>query len=183
MLTPLQKAKLANLFAMYDANHDGVIRREDFVQVFNAMMSSRNWTSDSEQYKKMQPQFMSRWDQMRKFADTNKDDEVTLDEYLAYWDDAGQRGAFEQAARGITELAFQTIDANGDGMISMAELKSFQSTHGLDAGNAGAVYAKMGWPESHMMSKDEHLGLVRDFFESQDPQAAGNLFFGPVNSM
>lgn len=181
MLTDAQRTKIPKLFAMYDANGDGLLKREDMQRAFEGLMQAGGWNADSAEYKLFGDRFMSRWNRMRAVADANRDDIVTLDEYLTYWDKMlGQEGGYEQDVRGIGDIAFIVFDRDQDGFITLDEYRRFYRAVGLDPGYANTVYAKLGWNDERKISKDEYLQLIRDFFFSEDKEAAGNWFFGPV---
>lgn len=182
MLTDAQRTKIPNLFAMYDANGDGLLKREDMQRVFDGLMQARGWNSDSAEYKMFGDRFMSRWMRMRAMSDAKRDDAVTLDEYLSYWDYMfSQDGGYQQDVRGIGDIAFVVFDRDQDGLITLDEYRGFYRAVGLDPEYANNVYAKVGWSDERKISKDEYLQLIRDFFFSENKEAAGNLFFGPVH--
>jgi Ca2+-binding EF-hand superfamily protein len=67
-----------------------------------------------------------------------------------------------------------------DGSISVEEYKTMYKIHGI--GNeslAAKIFAKLDFDGDGKISKNDAMNLVADFYLSDNPQAPGNLFFGP----
>lgn len=180
MLTEFQRRKIARLFAMYDANKDGVIQKQDLHRVFLGLMNARGLTPDSPEFGSFETRWMSRWTKMREAADVNRDNLVTLNEYFDYFDRSlNAEGGYETQVRSIGDLAFMVSDRDGDGVITLDEFRGFYRAIGLDGSFADDLYRRLQLTPDSRMSKDANLELIRQFFTSEDPQAAGNWFMGP----
>src|SRR5687768_5179165 len=88
MLTAVQRHKLPRLFAMYDADHNGVLELADFERLLKAYTGVREWQPGDPNYDTLQSRLMARWKRMLHHADANRDNRITLAEWLTYMDDA-----------------------------------------------------------------------------------------------
>ncbi|MEM8861265.1 MAG: EF-hand domain-containing protein, partial [Chloroflexota bacterium] len=75
---------------------------------------------------------------------------------------------------------FGTFDSNNDGVLSAAEFEDFYVAMGLDVAFAQQIYGRLDLDANSSISLDELWTLVDQFLRSDDPDAPGNQFFGPV---
>jgi juvenile hormone diol kinase len=179
MLTELQKQKLPRLFSMYDGDNNGFIQQDDFERILQQYSQFRNWTPDSPEYKSLQSKLMSRWNSMQKFADTNDDNKISLDEWLAYVDNLiNDKQAYEAEVNGIVSFLFSLFDVDGNDQLDLSEYRQFYRTVGLDENAANEVFKQLNLKDNDYISKEKHLELIDQFFRSEDPEATGNFVFG-----
>jgi juvenile hormone diol kinase len=180
MLTEFQKEKLPRLFAVYDADANGFVEREDFVRLTQSFAQARGWEPGDEEYDALEARLLSRWQSMRQFADADHDDRVSLDEWLAYVDDMlDSEDAYEAEVQKIARSTFGVFDRDGDGKLDLAEYQEGYRSLGLDEALASDVFRRLDLDYDGYISKSEHLTLVDQFFRSQNPHSPGNWVFGP----
>jgi Ca2+-binding EF-hand superfamily protein len=178
MLTDLQTRKLTRMFNTYDADHSGSLEFADFEAQFNNLAQMRGIASDSPEYDQLQSGYRAAWDQIRQFADPDRDERVTLDEWLAYCSEVVQSpDKFEQGMGSIARLNAKLLDHDGDGLISLDELVAFRATLDTDK---EAIFKQFDLDGDGYMSGDELVELFRQFFLSDDPNAPGNIWYGAV---
>ncbi len=181
MLTELQTRKLPNLFAIHDLNRDGVLEQADFHEYTRRIASSRGWTPESPEYQQLLSRFLTFWKGLEAVADASRDQRVTINEWLAYWDRIlTAEGKFDELVEPIAELIFSLLDHNGDGVISADEYALMYSAGGLDPRTAAVAFASLDLDHDGRLTVDEMWTLVRQYFQSNDPSEPGNSFFGPV---
>ncbi|NEQ69347.1 MAG: hypothetical protein F6J86_22905 [Symploca sp. SIO1B1] len=179
MLTELQKQKLPRLFSMYDADNNGFIEQEDFERFLQFYSQVGNWTPDSSEYKSLESKLMSRWNSMQKFADTNSDNKISLDEWLVYIDNLlSDQQAYEAEINGIVSFVFSLFDVDGNDQLDLSEYRQVYRTVDLDENSANEVFKKLNFKDDDYISKEKHLELIDQFFRSNDPEAPGNWVFG-----
>lgn len=115
----------AELLARADANHDGVVSRQEFLAARSARFDTFDRNHDGSLSDADMPRFvhnnadrMQKFHTMRQMADANQDGKVSRDEFVA----AGNR-------------MFGMIDLNHDNSIDSAEIK--KATERLQAMAAG----------------------------------------------
>ena len=180
MLTELQKKKLPNLFKFYDADGNGYIEAADFDAIHATFCQEAGWEKGSPQFEMLKGRLASRWASFQKHADANRDNRISLDEWLAYVDRMLQsEEQFRAEVEGIVALIFQAFDRNQDGRIDRAEYERWHRARRLDANAASALFDAMDLNKDGGISVEENIQLVRQFFKSDNPSDPGNQLFGP----
>ncbi|NEO93010.1 MAG: hypothetical protein F6K56_23390 [Moorea sp. SIO3G5] len=179
MLTEFQKQKLPRLFEMYDADNNGFIEQADFERFLETYSQLRSWEPGSPNYNSFQSKLMSRWDSMQKFADTNRDNRISLEEWLKYIENIlKDQGVYEAEIRGIAGFVFSVFDTNGDDQLDLEEYRQFYRTSGHDENMANEVFKRLNFKDDDSITKEKHIELIDQFFYSEDPEAPGNFIFG-----
>jgi juvenile hormone diol kinase len=180
MLTEFQKEKLPRLFAMYDADANGFIEQEDFARLVQTFAQVRGWQPGTEEYDALETRLLSRWQKMLQFADADRDERVSLAEWLAYVDDMlSSEDAYEVEVQKIASTTFGVFDRDGDGELTIEEYSEGYAAMSLDKTFADDIFRRLDLNADGHISRSEHLTLIAQFFRSQNPQSPGNWVFGP----
>jgi len=180
MLTDLQKRKLTKLFSMYDSDYTGVLVKNDFELMFKKLSTLRNWSKRSPRCIVLENKLMKKWQGLREKADTHQNKEVSIDEWLAYYNEllADAKTSSEMIAE-LIELVFDVFDQDEDGKINQQEWGQL-----LAAFNESPVYARLVFPaldqdQDGWLTKAEIRELFINFCYSEDPNEPANQMFGP----
>ncbi len=179
MLTELQTKKWTRLFQVYDANGNGVVEKSDFEAIFQNLAQMRNLTPGTPQYEEIYAKFMEDWEHLRKDADKNNNGKVELAEWLEHGDHRINSPDMYQTNIDLENQIFELLDLNGNGIISLEEYKTIFRSWRLPEDLAVEIFPKLDLNGDGGITKDEFVELVRQFHASDDPDAPGNLFFGP----
>lgn len=180
MLTELQTKKLTYFFHTFDADKNGFLEKSDFDKIVKGFAEAYNITQGSETYQYISSTYAKRWDDLSKKADTNADNKVSLDEWLSSQDKLLNDSKSDFLWLRIASMFLEIQDVDKDGSISVEEYKTMYKIHGI--GNeslAAEIFAKLDFDGDGKISKNDAMNLVADFYLSDNPQAPGNLFFGP----
>ncbi len=177
MLTDLQKRKLAVLFHANDANRDGFLEQEDFERIADLYAQPRGWQPGSPGYDSLHATFLGIWQGLRESAHPARADRVTLDEMLASFDRLFQSDP--DLVPRLSALAFDTLDADGDGKIFIDEYRQLLATALLDAPVADQTFPRLDLNSDGYLTREELNQLFAEFFLSDDPNAPGNWLWGP----
>ncbi len=174
-MTPFRRRKIARMFDMMDMDGDGRVARSDFTRRVDALAGLRGWDSESPPYQRNLGFAIEEWEGLRESADA--DDNGRYAE--VYLDD---RSAIRAFARGDAQLLFDSMDADGDGKITLDEYRTYLQVCGLDPSMADAFFRHADLNEDGKVTRAEMAHAVEEYLTSEDPQAGGNFLFGPLES-
>ncbi len=181
MLSDLQTKKLTRYFEVYDVDDDGQIDAGDFERVLENVRILHGESDSSPTYVDLRVAYMGRWDKLQASADIDRDGGVDVDEWLAYWQQAlDDDTRYEAEVSSITNTLFTVFDTDEDGEIGPDEFCDFYGVYGLSAALARSVFTELDANSDGVISRDELLEISREFYRGNDPEAPGNILFGPV---
>ena len=88
---------------------------------------------------------------------------------------------FDTTVEAMSEFFYQLLDGDGDGVVSGQDYFEFCLAHGVSEEDAKEPTSR-GWTQipTANSAKEEVLALVKEFYQSEDPNAPGNWFFGSL---
>ncbi|XP_022116055.1 sarcoplasmic calcium-binding proteins I, III, and IV [Pieris rapae] len=182
MVSDFRKKKLLHVFtSFFDRNGSGSIDKKDFELAVENISKLRGWAPGDAKYKETQSSLMKIWDALQGRADSDKDGEISVDEWVSMWDEYAKNpsGSFEWQNL-YCKFIFNLEDASGDGAIDGEEFSSVYASFGLSKDDALAAFRKMSQGKANV-SWSEFQDLWKAYFTSEDPNAAGNFIFGKTS--
>lgn len=179
MLSDLQKKKISRLFQVFDANGDGYVEAADAERVAKRIAEIRGWSEDSEEYRKVRALYGEGIQALEsQFDDQGR---VDLDGYLGFHDNIlNIPGAYHQVVGQLADFVFNVLDGDGDGQISLPEVKEFYRAYSIDEELAPVAFDKLDVDGDGYLSESEIRDAVSQFYFSSDPDARGNWLLGPL---
>jgi juvenile hormone diol kinase len=179
MLTDLQQRKLAHTFKLWDANRDGVVEQADYQLLIDRVAAVRGWAPGSAGYQGLQQMYLGSWEAIRAYADTNRDNQVSLAEWMACFADwLKDPAAFRQMITPMSDAVFGLLDQDGDGTITRDEWDLHARLYNAVPDSTGAIFSRLDADGDGRIPKDEFIAVSLDFFLTDDPQAPANWMFG-----
>jgi len=180
-LSAFQKRKLARMFEVLDADGDGFVARSDYTRRVDAVARREGWAEDAPERARNERFALQSWEALAESADQDEDGRVGRDEFMR-WADIflDDREAVRAYARGDIQLLFDAMDTDGDGRISQDEYRRYLEICGADTSAAGTYFAYADLDENGRIGRDEMSHAFEEFLLSENPQAAGNFLFGPL---
>jgi Ca2+-binding EF-hand superfamily protein len=169
---PVWKQKIRTLQARLDLNGDGIMNKEDFVEIVQRFETVAQATA--RQVEKLQ-------DVLTKFWNANMAEKaaaeggITADAYVAMLEAMGKKAISKTANEGYTPL-FDAIDANNDGHISLEEYTIYYKILDLSPSYAEESFNVIDSDHDGFISRAEFMLAADDFFTSEN----GSNFFGPA---
>jgi len=175
MVSDLRKNKLNYVFdTFFDINKDGSIEQNDFELAIENIAKLRGYKAGGPRYKDTSDSFLSIWEKLRAKADTNKDNAVSRDEWIALWTDPLN----EEWKKLYMEFMFRLQDENADGSIDGEEFVQVCSTFGVPVDEAKKAFDTISASGKTVVDITVYTKLWSDFFSSDDAAALGNSIFG-----
>ncbi len=184
MLTELQRRKLMKLFSMYDACNFGVLKISDFEQLAQRLAALRGWKVGSSAYEEISGKYLFRWNQMRakikEKVNHRMDSRVTLEEWLAYHDLILSDPSYREQVAALAEAIFNVVDVDESNHLDKEEWANLFRVYNIPIIYVEDTFTKIDLNGDGVLSKDEVLSLIQDFYYSDDPNTVGNYMFGPI---
>lgn len=181
MLTELQKEKMTHYFNILDFDNNGVIEKDDFQAIGENLNILWGYKEGSEKYSKTMNKFGRSWDSFRERVDYDELSTATLSEWLEFADEHlihGDEQFFDEYIRDITRDIFNNFDNNGDGFISLDEYIDLFMAYRIEIRYSAKSYTRLDLNSDDLLSRDEMITAVDEFFRSEDKDAPGNWLFG-----
>lgn len=184
MLPELQKRKLMKLFSMYDACNLGVLKIADFERLARQLAELQDWEPGTADYERITSQYLFRWNRMRaeikETLNVRNDGRVNLDEWLTYYDIVLSDRSHEEELLSLAEVVFNVLDVDESGHLDKNEWTALFRAYKIPVVYIDETFACIDLDGDGVLSKEEVLSMLREFYYSDDPNATGNYMFGPI---
>lgn len=179
-MTELQKAKQVHYFNVLDYNGDGVLEKQDFLDIADRLANMRGYEQGSAQHTAVRQEILRIWTNARALSGKENKRQITLDDWLAHEEKVIHSDVLVRSyVQGIAQAIFDILDADNDHQISQDEyLKFFRAFRG-NSEEGKIAFQKLDVEENGFLTRKEFLNVVTQFHLSDDPQARGNWLFGP----
>lgn len=181
MLSELQQRKFTRLFRLYDLDKDGVLRQADFEQfaVNIARAGSPNAPADCQQ--QLRAMYAQQWRQVQQFADVNRDEMVSLAEWLQHHDAlVSAPGLADELPKGLLNgfyALWDVIDPGAGRVTTAHRYQMFFAGFNEDPASAAAVFKRLDLDGDGVLDEAEVTRRMVEYF-GDDPHAAGNWLVG-----
>ncbi|KAL0822098.1 hypothetical protein ABMA28_005462 [Loxostege sticticalis] len=181
MVSDFRKKKYVHVFTtFFDTNKSGTIDKKDFDLSKEQIAKLRGWKAGEPTYKILEDTLSQLWEGLQG-ADANKDGEVSVDEWVAVWDNYAKNPSAAAEWQSLyARFVFQLEDGSNDGSIDSEEFSSVYAAFGYDKAEAVEAFkklaggkAKVTWPEFEQ--------LFKEYFSTDDVNAPGNFLFGKTS--
>jgi juvenile hormone diol kinase len=182
MLTDLQTAKLTRYFHLYDVDDDGRIARPDFERVVENVRHLHGAREESIAHRGLREGYLGRWRALAASADVDQDGGVDLSEWLTYWDEVlADETRYWAEVASVASLLFEAFDTDEDGVLGADEFVNFYAVYGLKSAMARQVFLDLDADGDGQVTLEELVDMAHEFYRGDDPDAAGNRLFGPLD--
>lgn len=177
MASVFQQLKIRNMFAAFDADGDGHLRKDDFEALVDRWSRLPGVERGTELRARVETVLMGWWHGLLEVADADNDGRVSRDELLTLVD---RLPGMREAVTATADTIFDAVDGNGDGRISRAEHRRLVATwHGQDV-ETDEVFDILDLDGDGHLSRPEFAVLWCQFWISDDPSEPGNLLCGKI---
>ena len=182
MLSDLQERKATHYFNLIDEDGNGIVEVSDFALRAQRLVEARGITQEKKK-EALRDLVMRWWDHVSTIADFDGDARVPLPEWKAYWRSI-QRGVekdddtlhtLHRAARGT----LRAVDCTGTGRITEDEYADWLSAWG--ASGSDVAFRTLDRGDKGFLTEQDLIVAVQEFYLSADPEAPGNVLYGPIS--
>lgn len=181
MLTTFQQKKITKLFKFWDANGNGVLDQQDYEGVAERLSAERGWAPGTDKYNFLRQRLIEDWNEAKKFADTNNDDKISLEEWLVFCETfMNDKEMYKITVTNVADAIIDGVDIDENGLIEQNEWELLFKIYGKQKDEATYAYGVMSENGTVDIDKAKVLSLLDDFFYSNDEAAKGNYMFGKL---
>ncbi|CAH2229993.1 jg20205 [Pararge aegeria aegeria] len=164
--------------SFFDTNSSGSIDKSDFEVAIKNIAKLRGRKPDDDKYKETESKLMKIWSSLENAADSNKDGQISIEEWLAMWEKFAENPAapFEWQTL-YCKFIFELEDASSDGVIDSEEFSTVHECFGLLKEDSEAAF-KFMTRGKQSITWEEFQELWTQYFTSESPMDPGNFIFG-----
>ncbi len=181
MLSEIQKRKIHHFFDVLDIDRNGYLQPEDFVNVGKRIIEKTGIDSDSRGAKLILIKSHRLFVQLLTDAN-NPELSLTLYDWIEFFREqlfeGGNQGVLEYYIHRTSRHIFDLFDMNRDNFISKEEYAHMLTIYNIPQEHAEQSFAELDSNHDQLISADEMVNGLRNFFKSNDLNAPGSLIFG-----
>jgi Ca2+-binding EF-hand superfamily protein len=182
MLSDFQRAKLERRFELLDMDGDGYITANDYDVAAANVCSAFDFAKDSPQYEKVHVIYLRLWVALSRRMDEQQTGRISREQFIASCARViveAEEG-YDRIIGPIALTIFDLIDADESGTLDIEELSTWFNAYGVCADDAQRAFKAVDRNGDGLLDANEVQKAIREFYTSDDPQAPGNLIFGPL---
>ncbi|GMU51468.1 MAG: hypothetical protein AMXMBFR33_06140 [Candidatus Xenobia bacterium] len=175
MLTRFQRTKVVQLFRLLDLTRDGHIEYADFVVHAENVRQLAGWSEDHGHAHRLLTSRRALWRKMHDAMDTNRDGEISLDEWLAFFSMLNlqaKSGPLPMWMEEMARLFFHTLDLDDDQRISEDEYAFYLKSIGAET--AQDLFRSALREGRKALTLEDFQRVVASWLLNQDPNAPVN---------
>ena len=166
------KKKLRQYAKVRDTDKDGFVTRHDY----DLVLKRSKELGAPDQHLKLAETFFGMICDAVGLTDHTK--ALTYEQYADIYVTQVEKIVKDGIA--YVESAFDLIDLDGDGKISIAEWETFMKTCGFDTEQARATFDAMDTNGDDAVERDELVQYLYEFFITADDKMNSSILFGPI---
>ncbi len=182
MLKPAQEKKLTHYFNILDHNKNGELQEDDFVGIGEDICINLNVSPNSEEYSSIVNRSRGLYFRLLKDIGKKAGESIILNDWLTWFDreiiTAKNVELLKTYILMTVKYVFDLYDQNDDGLLTIEEYADMFTIYGIDIKFSAKSFTRLDRNHDEVISKDELLNAVKEFFVSSDPEAGGNWIFG-----
>ncbi|NGN63539.1 calcium-binding protein [Streptomyces sp. A7024] len=184
-ISPFLRRKLARRFQTYDTDRDGYVDRTDFQSACDRLGTAFGLGPDSAELKHLRELSDGLWQHLARAADTNADGRIDLGEYQAAFA-AGllvTPDSFDAGYVPFLDALMDIADTDGDGRLTRDEqVRWTGALMSLPEPDAREVFGRLDRDADGLITRDDMLEAIREFYFSEDPASTGVWLLGPLDA-
>lgn len=178
----IHRKKLTHYFNILDHNKNGELQEDDFIGVGENVCLNLGISLNGPEYKYFVDRSKEMFAYLLKDLDKDGDKSISLEEWLFYFDKYILTEKNVELLKKYIALTvrhvFELYDVNKDGLITVDEFADMFTIYGISVKYSAKSFVKLDKNNDGVISKQELVLAVKDYFISSKPDAPGNWIFG-----
>jgi Ca2+-binding EF-hand superfamily protein len=182
MLKPVQHKKLTHFFNILDNNKNGKLQEDDFIGIGENICINLSIRPTSPDHEYLIKKSKGLYLQLISDLNLKPGDPILVEQWLKYFDEevitARNVTLLKNYIQMTVKYVFDLYDQNHDGLITVEEFTDMFTIYGIDVKYSARSFIRLDENKDEVISKEELVNAVKDFFVSSDPEKNGNWIFG-----
>ncbi|MEV5573353.1 EF-hand domain-containing protein [Spirillospora sp. NPDC052269] len=181
-MSDLRTRKFQQWFQGADVDGDGVLSREDIVQIAERAVEAKGIPPNSPHARQLNESMDRFWMEIIAPYDADGDDAVDAAEMTEGFHAAlTDRSRYSEQIKWVADLVFDLGDSDRDGLITLAEFSQvFGAGMRVPDTDCAAVFGRLAASGADGLGRPEYHDAVVEFFYGDDPKAPANHLFGRI---
>ncbi|MDV3347365.1 MFS transporter [Leptothoe sp. LEGE 181152] len=165
-----RQQKSMHLFDLLDQDQNDVIELQDFQRLGQELANIRGWNPETSDYQVLQGSLTRFGRLLQQLADQDGNKKIDRAEWLHCLE--------HRIDYDFTNLFLNMIDADGDGQVTVKELRDFYQATGINTTELEESFDILDLNQDGHLCQEEFEKAVTQFLYDEDLQAPGNWIFG-----
>jgi Ca2+-binding EF-hand superfamily protein len=182
MTTELLATKYAKLFANVDRDGDGYAGLNDILDLGTRVLTAFAVSPATATGKSYLDALKTHWDVLTSNSQPDALGRITLEQFQEAAEAVyASAGGYDQVVVPLVEATLGILDSDGDGVVGATEFTTLLQAVGTSPPDQISMAFQALDPDgSGSMTADQLRIATREFFTSTEPDAPGNMIFGPI---
>jgi Ca2+-binding EF-hand superfamily protein len=167
-VTDTSQLPLIHEFHRMDADGDGVVDRTDYLRAPREILTKLGVPEDSPNGQAFLDASHVQWEALLALADTDRDNVLSLDEYLNRRVSADFRSPDRPGKGDVSRALFTLLDTDGDGTISVSEFVHAAGFLCMPDQDALDYFEQQDSDDDGRLDLDEFLGAIKLFYSAPE---------------
>lgn len=183
MLTEFQKKKQAWYFHCVDIDRNDYIEAADWDALAQNLCALRGIEEGSDGYNQVMQVVGTIWANVCDVCGVTQHGSIDLEQWLEFEDKMAvncEDQLYDDYVNTIVRGVFDVFDVNQDDQLSLPEWTQLYAAWRVEPRFAPEAFKKIDRDGNGFITKEELVLTVKEFHQSDDPDAPGNWLFGPI---
>lgn len=178
----IHRKKLTHYFNILDHNKNGKLQDDDFIGIGENVCLNLGLSLQSKEHDYFIKKSREMFQIFLKGLHKSSNESISLEEWLTYFDEevykAKNIDLIKRYIALTVKYVFDLYDQNDDGLLTIDEFTDMWTIYGIQVKYSAKSFVKLDLNHDEVISKNELVNAVKEFFISDDPSASGNWIFG-----
>jgi Ca2+-binding EF-hand superfamily protein len=173
------KTKAQQLFDTLDRTGNGTISADDFKTTADRIISTFGAVG-TPKAQTLQSTYQQVWCDLADKSDSDRNGEVTRQEFETVFADTGLSGSMGPIEAAI-QAEFDVADIDNDGVLSNDELARMLASVGVDSSEADEAARALDRDGDGQVSRQEYISAMREFYVDPNLNGPAAKLLGSLN--